>query len=432
MRAASLIRDSAGSPRIARPVAVTFDDRRQDAAPRGTIHAAILALVWLTFALSGFVFTEPAPVDALLAGLIALLPAAGLVTITPALAAYMSLWAIAAASGFLASTVSRDVGASTTFTTISLYLYAASFVLAAFVARAPLRHARIVHSGWLVAAVLAAVAALVGYFNLVPGAADLFTKFSRASGPFKDPNVFGPFLVAPFLYALHLVLHRPWTRAIGPVLAASILALAVLLSFSRGAWLNLLVALVVYGALAFSTATSPRQREKIVGLIAGGMTLVTVLTVAVLADDKVGGFLQERASVTQSYDVGPAGRFGGQDKAVGLILEHPLGIGAGQFTIHHHHEEVHNVFLSIFLNAGWLGGLIYWLMTALTLVIGGRHVMQPGPSRPLFLIAYAAFVATALEGIVIDTDHWRGFYILMALVWGAASSGESPNARMAD
>jgi hypothetical protein len=430
MRAASLIRESSGKPRQARPI--TADRYVPDeAVPRGTIHAAILSLVWLTFALSGFVFTEPAPVDALLAGLIFLLPAVGLVTVTPALAVYISLWSIAAAAGFLTSTVSRDVAASTTFTMISLYLYAASFVIAAFVARAPLRHARLVHSGWFIAAVTAAVAALVGYFNLLPGAAELFTKFNRASGPFKDPNVFGPFLVAPFLYALHLVLHRPWLRAILPVLAAAILALAVLLSFSRGAWLNLLVALCVYGALAFATATNPRQREKIVGLIAGGLALVAVLTIAVLSDDKIGGFLQDRASVTQSYDVGPSGRFGGQDKAVGLILEHPLGIGAGQFTIHHHHEEVHNVFLSIFLNAGWLGGLVYWLMTVLTIVIGARHVLQEGPARPLFLIAYAAFVATACEGIVIDTDHWRGFYILMALVWGAVASTDSVDAEAA-
>ena len=35
-----------------------------------------------------------------------------------------------------------------------------------------------------------------------------------------------------------------------------------------------------------------------------------------------------RAALEQPYDVGPNGRFGGQIKAVGLILTHPLGIGA--------------------------------------------------------------------------------------------------------
>jgi hypothetical protein len=28
-----------------------------------------------------------------------------------------------------------------------------------------------------------------------------------------------------------------------------------------------------------------------------------------------------------------------------------------------------------------------------------------------------------LEGLVIDLDHWRHFYLLMALVWGLMLSG---------
>jgi hypothetical protein len=391
------------------------------ARPRA-VHAAILWIVWATFAVSGIVFTEPAPVDALLMGLVLLLPAAGLVTVTPMLAAYLALWGFVAANGFAASILSRDVGASTVFTAISLYLYIASFVLAAFVARSPQRHTGLMLNGWLVAALLAAAAGLSGYFKLAPGAFELFTKFDRASGPFKDPNVFGPFLVPPFLYCLHLILHRPWYRAGGPLAAAGVLALAVLLSFSRGAWFNLAVGLTAYGMLAFMTARTVEEREKIAALVLGGAALVVLVTAAIVQDDKIAGFLADRATLTQTYDVGPAGRFGGQEKAVGLILDNPVGIGAGQFALYYHHEEVHNVFLSIFLNAGWLGGLGYWLSTGLTLAIGSRHVLRSNQARPLFLIAFAAFVATAAEGIVIDTDHWRSFYILMAMVWGMTAA----------
>jgi len=74
------------------------------------------------------------------------------------------------------------------------------------------------------------------------------------------------------------------------------------------------------------------------------------------------------------------------------------------------------------LNAGWLGGLTYAMMVILTLAVGANHLTQPNAARPLFLIAYAAFVATALEGIIIDSDHWRSFYVLMAMVWGLAAS----------
>jgi len=397
----------------------------------GIVHRVILALVWLTLASSAIVFSEPAPVDAMLAGLAVLLPAAGLVVVTPALGMYLALWGLAGAAGYVAATASRDVAASTVFTSVSMYLYVASFMLAGFVARAPEKHARLILSGWMAAGLIAAVTALVGYFNLVPGAFDLFTKFGRAAGTFKDPNVFGPFLVAPFLYALHLILERSWTRALWPLASAAVLALGVLLSFSRGAWINLVVALLVYGMLAYVTAASFKQREKIVSMVLAGAALVALLTVGLMQNESIGAFFKERASLTQSYDEGPAGRFGGQEKATRLLLENPLGIGAGQFTSVYHSEEVHNVFLSMFLNAGWVGGFTYWLMTGLTVLIGFRHALRATAARPLFLIALAAFFATAAEGIIIDTDHWRSFYILMALVWGMSSSPFNERASIA-
>jgi len=55
-------------------------------------------------------------------------------------------------------------------------------------------------------------------------------------------------------------------------------------------------------------------------------------------------------------------------------------------------------------------------------VLGFRHVMKATETRPLFLIAYAAFVGVALEGLIIDTDHWRHFYLLMAIIWGLMSA----------
>jgi hypothetical protein len=32
----------------------------------------------------------------------------------------------------------------------------------------------------------------------------------------------------------------------------------------------------------------------------------------------------------------------------------------------------------------------------------------------------AAFLGMVLEGLVIDTDHWRHFYLIMAMIWGLA------------
>ncbi len=391
------------------------------AGPKSAAHVLALACVWLTFASSGVVFTEPAPVDAMSMGLMLLLPVVGLVAFSRMLMTYITVWLIAAASACLASTLSPDLAPSATHTGVSLYLYAASFIFAAFVARRPVEHTQIIFSGWLAAGLVASAAGIIGYAGLLPGAAELFTKFGRAAGTFKDPNVFGPFLVAPFLYCLHLALTRRALTAGLSLVAGGFMAAALFLSFSRGAWINLALATSLYAYLAFITAPDTAQRQRIITLLAIGAAVVATVVVLALQFDTVAKLVDQRASFEQSYDIGPDGRFGGQEKAIGLILSNPFGIGAMQFSPTYHHEEVHNVYLSILLNAGWLGGGIYWIMVALTVGLGLRHVLRSTASRPLFLVAYAAFAATAAEGAIIDSDHWRHFYVLMAVIWGLMS-----------
>jgi hypothetical protein len=98
-----------------------------------------------------------------------------------------------------------------------------------------------------------------------------------------------------------------------------------------------------------------------------------------------------------------------------------------QFAPHYHHEEPHNVYLALFLNGGWVGGLAFLSLIGSTCLLALRHALTHGAGRPLFLVAYACFVGNAGEGLIIDIDHWRHFYLLTALVWGmmAAPSGYS-------
>ena len=105
-----------------------------------------------------------------------------------------------------------------------------------------------------------------------------------------------------------------------------------------------------------------------------------------------------------------------------LILENPLGIGTHTFREKYHHEEPHNVYLTQFLNAGWLGGLIYAVSVMTTLIVGLRASLMNGVLQGGFLVATAAFAGLAFEGFVIDTDHWRHFFILMACIWGLADA----------
>jgi O-antigen ligase len=151
--------------------------------------------------------------------------------------------------------------------------------------------------------------------------------------------------------------------------------------------------------------------------VIGVITLVLAIGAA-LRLEAVGGLFEERASLDQSYDQGPDGRFGGQKKAVGLILDHPLGIGTYTFRDTYHPEEAHNVYLSQFMNAGWLGGLLYTISVFGTLAAGLFALRKRTALQGPLIVTTAAFLGLVIEGAIIDTDHWRHFFILMGLIWG--------------
>ena len=126
---------------------------------------------------------------------------------------------------------------------------------------------------------------------------------------------------------------------------------------------------------------------------------------------------KERASLNQYYDTGESGRFGNQKKSVGELLERPNGFGPLQFR-NHYTNDPHQVYLNAFASYGWLGGFSYLALVLITLVIGLRTVFVATPWQPYFIPVMATYTGVALEGLIIDTDHWRHYYLLLGLVWG--------------
>ena len=120
------------------------------------------------------------------------------------------------------------------------------------------------------------------------GADELFTKFGRASGTFKDPNVYGPFLIPGLLYAVHQCLTRPLHRAAVPAIMALVLGFAILLSFSRGAWINMAIAVAIYGYCSFISAPTNLHRLKMIAVSAAGAFVILGALVVATQVDGVG------------------------------------------------------------------------------------------------------------------------------------------------
>jgi hypothetical protein len=111
------------------------------------------------------------------------------------------------------------------------------------------------------------------------------------------------------------------------------------------------------------------------------------------------------------------GRFGRYSLGAELALDYPLGLGPLQFP-HYLPEAPHNVYLNAFMAGGWLAGFAYLTLTAITLVMGLRYLLAATPWRPAYHAVYAAYVGVVFESAIIDTDHWRHYFLILGVLWG--------------
>ena len=61
-------------------------------------------------------------------------------------------------------------------------------------------------------------------------------------------------------------------------------------------------------------------------------------------------------------------------------------------------------------------------MLLVTLVVGLRSALIAAPWRLASITAIGTFIGEVGEGMVIDTDHWRHFFLLLGMVWGLAAA----------
>jgi hypothetical protein len=277
--------------------------------------------------------------------------------------------------------------------------------------------------GTTAAGLFAAIVAILAYFHLLGPLSDRFLLYDRAQATFNDPNVLGAFLILPCLLALQRILSGRAGEAFRASILLGILSLAVLLSFSRAAWGQLAFTAALLMFFTFITSRSSSERARIVLLAVAGVVVVVMLLAALLSIDRVAELFKQRASLDQSYDVGHLGRFGRHILGAELALERPFGIGPLQF----HKifpEDPHNTYLNAFLSGGWLSGLVYLVMTLITLVRGLRYVFVAAPWRPIYLAVYCAYVGTAIESVIIDSDHWRHYFLLLGVIWGLMTASQ--------
>lgn len=391
--------------------------------PRAAVNAKLVGLI-TSFAvafgvfLSGFVINEPAPYELYMVALIVVWALFGL-RISRFNAPLLVLLVVFNIGGMISMVSMTDLAVAPVYPplylAVSLFLaFTAIFFAAATEARPDLYP--LIFRAWVLSACATSLLGIAGYFNAFPGA-DVFTRYDRAAGAFEDPNVFGPFLTLPGIYLLHRIINQP-ARMVLYSLPLLIILGGLFLSFSRGAWGLFVASAVLMVGCLFLQSDSGRFRLRVAIMTIAALAFLVFALLIALQIPAIAELFTARAQLVQEYDAARLGRFARYAIGFGMAAENPFGIGPlvfGQLL----GEDTHNIWLKALLDYGWLGFACWLTMVVWTIAGGFRILFRDRPWQPYLLCAYVVFVGHVFLGTFIDTDHWRHFYLLIGLIWGA-------------
>ena len=306
-------------------------------------------LILLTFLLFSIVRFEPAPFDILI--VIAILLGIALRCLNFKLWFSLSLINLLIALFIIGNLISlffiTDVGRSTFYISATVYLILLFYFVASYITS--WHRLGIVWFGYLGAGLIAVIFGWFAYFNLVPFS-DFMMYGPRPMALFKDPNVFGPFfvpLIAGFLAAIFYPdiwkIKKKWK-----ILLLLIFMLSVIFSGSRGAWLNLAVAILAFLSLYFIHLRVALKKKIGITFFIFLISFIAIGSSLFLGTE----YLEGRMGL-QPYD---ETRFDKQAEAFAVSRERVLGVGPG-------HSEIvlefatHSTYLRVLLENGWFSFL---------------------------------------------------------------------------
>ena len=383
--------------------------------------SAILALaiaryevaVALGVLLLGVVRFEPAPPDAIFAVVIAVAVVTGRLDLERVPLGILAILASFFTLNIFSAVEAVDPGRAMLYMMITLYLIVFSVWFAGYANSAD--RVRTVVKAYILGATLMALYSTMALFLPVPSRElFLFGDLLRAQGLFEDPNVYGPFLVPAALILLEelinprLILWRPTVKT----LTIFILVMGITFSYSRAAWVNMVIAaLVMLGILALRRGGSRRALTVLVVLSVGGVIAFTIVS----ATGSV-GFLQERATL-QSYDTD---RFAAQRTGIELAFQKPFGIGPGQFEIISP-VATHSTYVRALAEQGLLGFFLVLSLLLGTLILATRNAFVGRDSYGIGSAALlGAWIGILVNSAVVDSGHWRHLWFVAALIWVGA------------
>jgi O-Antigen ligase len=386
------------------------------------------AMVWLMFAVSFVVFFEPAPVDLMFAVVVLTCLSNGL-SRTIGAAPLAILLITYNVGGFMSFVPVMGAEKAGQFVIISTYMAVAGIFIAYYISYDPVRRFNVIKAGLIFGAFVAAIIGIMDFADILPSITHHSNLPGRATGMFKDPNVFSTYLILPAIVLIQGLMLGTTKRKLLSSLALLPILAALFLAFSRGAWINFMGAVVLMTVLSFIFSSKVSSRFQIIIFVCVAVLLATIAFSALMTIPAIREMFIQRFALIQNYDAGETGRFGNQANAVPMLLARPLGFGPLQFHAYFNLDP-HNTFLNAFASYGWLGGIAYTLLVISTIIIGCKTICTKTPWQNQAIAVFCPLLTTFLQGVQIDTEHWRHLYWMLGLMWGLFAATLQPSATL--
>jgi putative inorganic carbon (hco3(-)) transporter len=225
----------------------------------------------------------------------------------------------------------------------------------------------------------------------------------RLAGFLIDPNAYGGLLLTALtLQAVTGLWRAPLFRGLAGALIYLSLAVGLVLTFSRSAWIGLAVALIFLGAMR------PLQTLKL-AIVTAGSGLALLLSLAYKGSDYFHAMVI-RPQTIQS-------RLESEGAALEGFLFHPvLGTGLGTF-LNEHGIIIHNTLLWILSECGVVGafvvvGLAMWYFRVAIPAIRSSR----GAGQGLIVALAAAHAGMLGVSVGIEALYQRHWWLVMAMI----------------
>jgi putative inorganic carbon (hco3(-)) transporter len=245
-------------------------------------------------------------------------------------------------------------------------------------------------------------------------------SLSRVHGTFVHPNSFASFLVLQLVVGVALVPATP--RRWRPLLVGQLVVSGLLLVFTytRGAWLALMVGLLYLGLR--------HRRAVLVGLLAGVVVVVAAVPSAIgrladIGDDRTYGGVPANSFSWRVHYWG---------KIAEMAPESPLtGIGLETVAVRMDERlQPHNVFVQTFVETGAMGlASLVALVVTLTALVRRRRALAVGDwdrtlASAAVAVALTMGVLAVSENLLTSTAvYW---YVAAAMTFGLRPGAAHP------